>query len=99
MLAVAFVVVSGLSVLGFYGYVLVQFYQESKRFKFRGRFASDGSDDSDLCPETATVPKTSARESIRRETLVHLGLAVSGLVGLFVEIKLINSLVTALHWY
>ena len=96
MLAVA-LMVSGLLVLGFYGYVFVQFHRENKRFKFRSRFASPGSDDSDLCSKTAKLPKTSARESIRRETLIHLGLALGGLVGLFVEIELINSLVTAVH--
>ncbi len=96
MLDVA-LIVSGLSVLGFYGYVLVQFHRESKRFKFRSHFAEGESKDADLCSKATTLPKTSARESIRRETLIHWGLAVSGLVGLFVEIELINSLVTALR--
>lgn len=99
MLGFAFVVVSGILVLGFYGYVLAQFYRENQRYKFRSRFVAPGTDDSDLCSNTAASQKTYSRKLMRRETLIHLALAVSGLVGLFLEIELLNSLVTAVHSY
>jgi hypothetical protein len=95
MLAVAFVVVGGLSVVGFYVYVLLQFYRENQRSKFRSRVETNGDEDSDLCPNPTKAQR--AYGSIRRETLINLILGVSGLVGLFLEIELLNSLVTVGH--
>ena len=97
MLAVAFIVVSGLSVVGFYGYVLLQFYRENQRSKFRNGFETNGDEDSDLCPNPTKSQRAYGHKSIRRETLINLILGVSGLVGLFLEIELLNSLVTVGH--
>jgi hypothetical protein len=96
MLAIAFVVVSGLSVVGFYGYVLLQFYRENQRSKFRSGFEIDGDEDSDLCSNPTKSQRAYGHKSIR-ETLINLILGVSGLVGLFLEIELLNSLVTVGH--
>jgi hypothetical protein len=113
MLAVTFVV-SCLSVCGFYGYVLVQFHREQKRLDAHKkrlpehlyemepepeRNAAESHEDSDLCSRAATLPRADAQALLRRETLIHLGLAVGGLAGLFAGIELFNSLVTWLHWY
>jgi|HubBroStandDraft_6_1064221.scaffolds.fasta_scaffold00490_14 hypothetical protein len=97
MLAVALVVLSGLSVVGFYGYVLLQFYRENQRSKFRTGFETDGEEDSDLCSTPTKRQKAYGQKSIRRETLINLLLGVSWLAGLFLEIELLNSLVAVGH--
>ena len=101
MRVVAFAV-SCLLVLGFYGYVFVQLYREHKRFKglekrlrehlyamTPERHVKNGA------PKVATLPKASER--MRKEALIHVGVAIGGLVGIFAEIGLLSQVVDSLH--
>jgi hypothetical protein len=102
MLAVAGFAVSCLLVLGFYGHVFMQLYREHQRFK-----AQEKRLDEHLCamePEvgikgrslkTSTGPKVPRHT--HKETLIHVGVAIGGLVSVFAEIVLLNWLVTSFH--
>ena len=94
--------ISCLLVFGFYGYVFVQLYREHKRFKgiekrlrehlyamTPEREAKTGA------PEEPTLPKGSDR--LRKEALIHVGVAIGGLVGIFAEIGLLSQVVDSLH--
>jgi hypothetical protein len=98
MRAVAFVV-SCLFVLGFYGYVLTRLYREHKRFKAQEKRLPEHL--YEMEPETATAvaaPKTAAQRTSpngrRKETLLHVGVAIGGLLGVFAEIEFLNQLVS-----
>ncbi len=112
MLAVTFVV-SCLSVCGFYVYVLVQFRREQKRGDAHKKHLpqhlyemesehhqndAENPEDPYFLRPGPTSPWNSPVEVLRRETILGVGLAATGLVALFAGIELFNSLVTWLHW-
>jgi hypothetical protein len=100
MLAMVGVAVGCLLVLGFYGYVFMQLYREHKRFGSLEKRLHEH-----LCaiqPEHYTkpdYPRTAAMPKIprhaRKESLLHVGVAIGGLLGVFAEIGLLNWLVTS----
>jgi len=100
MLAVAGFAVGCLLVLGFYGYVFVQLYREHKRFGSLAKrlhehlcvMEPEGHIKADR-PRTAVTPKIPRHA--RKETLLHVGVAIGGLLGVFAEIGLLNWLVTS----
>jgi hypothetical protein len=101
MRAVAFAV-SCLLVLGFYGYVFAQLYREHKRFKGLEKrlrehlYAMTPELEAKSGPsKVVQLPKVP--EHIRKETLIHVGLAIGGLAGLFAEIGFLSQLVDSLH--
>jgi hypothetical protein len=114
MLAVTFVV-SCLSVCGFYVYVLVQLRREEKRgdahkkrlpehfYEMEPKRREDDVEnpqDPDFLRTLKGIRHNSGAEaSLRRETMVGVGLTVGGLAALFAGIEFFNSLVTWLHWY
>jgi hypothetical protein len=102
VLALAGFAMSCLMVLGFYGYVLVQLYREHKRFAdFEKRlqkhlYGMQPEAEINARPLKRTVlPKIAG--SKRGETLLHVGVAIGGLLGVFAEIGLLNWLVTSFH--
>ena len=114
MLAVTFIV-SCLSVCGFYVYVLVQLRREEKRGDAHKKHLaehlyemesehhqSDAENPEDpyfLSSGRTALSISEATASLRRETMLGVGLTVSGLGALFAGIEFFNSLVTWLHWY
>jgi hypothetical protein len=114
MLAVTFVV-SCLSVCGFYVYVLVHLRREEKRGdahkkrlpehfyetepERREDDVENPQDPDFLRTEISIRPSSEAKASLRRETMLGVGLTVGGLAALFAGIEFFNSLVTWLHWY
>jgi hypothetical protein len=101
MRAVAFAI-SCLLILGFYGYVFTQLYREHKRFKaleqrlreHLNAMVPPGEVQSGPS-KTAALPKI--RGPVRKETLIHVGVAIGGLLGLFAEIGFLNRLVNSFH--
>lgn len=101
MRTVAFAV-SCLLVLAFYGYVFAQLYREHQRFKglekrlhehlFAMAPENEGKSDASKVAELPKIPK-----HIRKETLIHVGVAIGGLAGLFAEIGFLSQLVDSLH--
>ena len=114
MLAVTFII-SCLSVCGFYVYVLVQLRREEKRGdahkkclpehfyemepKRREDDVENPQDPDFLRTLKGIRPNSGAEASLRRETMLGVGLTVGGLAALFAGIEFFNSLVTWLHWY
>jgi hypothetical protein len=114
MLAVTFIV-SCLSVCGFYVYVLVQLRREEKRGDAHKRHLAEhlyemesehhqsdaeNPEDPDFLSSGRTpLSNSEAKASLRRETMLGVGLTVGGLAALFAGIEFFNSLVTWLHWY
>jgi len=101
MRAAAFVV-SCLFVLGFYGYVLTRLYQEHRRFKAQEKRLHEHLYAMEPKTKTAVAaPKTAARRTSpngrRKETLLHIGVAIGGLIGVFAEIEFLNHLVASFH--
>ena len=92
------VAVSCLLVLGFYGYVFAQLYWEHKRFKglekrLRGHLYAMTPERDVKSGPSKVVRLTNAPERIRKETLIHVGVAIGGLVGLFAEIGFLSQMV------
>jgi hypothetical protein len=114
MLAVTFII-SCLSVCGFYVYVLVQLRREEKRGDAhkkrlpehfyemqpeRRQGDAENRQDPDFLRTKISIRHNSGAEaSLRRETMVGVGLTIGGLAALFAGIEFFNSLVTWLHWY
>jgi hypothetical protein len=102
MLAVVGCAVSCLLVLGFYGYVFTQLYREHKRFgslekRLHEHFyvmAPDRRTKAER-PRTEVMPTISRHA--RKETLIHVGVAIGGLLGVFAEIEFLNLLVNSFH--
>jgi hypothetical protein len=111
MLAITFVI-SFLFVCGFYAYVFVHLERERKRlaahkkhlsehlYEMRQDPAGDETADRDA-PDflggASSSVKSKSRETLRRETLIQVSLAVGGLAAIFAGIALFNSLVSKLH--
>ena len=101
MRAVA-VAVSCLLVLGFYGYVFAQLYREHKRFKGLEKrlrehlYAMTPEREVESGP-SKVVRLPNAPERIRKETLIHVGVAIGGLVGLFAEIGFLSQVLDSFH--
>jgi hypothetical protein len=102
MLAVIGIAVGFLLVLGFYGYVFLQLYREHRRFRSMAKrldehlVAAEPSPAMNAVrPKTALAPMVQRRA--RKETLLHLGVAVGGLLGVFAEIGLLNWVVGSFH--
>ena len=94
--------VSCLLVLGFYGYVFVQLYREHKRFKGIEKRLREHlyamtpeREAKSVASKVATLPKSS--DHLRKEALIHVGVAIGGLVGIFAEIGLLSQVVDSLH--
>jgi hypothetical protein len=102
MLAITFVV-SCLSVCAFYVYVLVHLERERKRMKAHEKHLPEHFYEMEPKPRErdADNPKDPpiSEEILRRQTMIHLGLTLGGLIALFGGIEFFNSLVTWLHWY
>jgi hypothetical protein len=94
--------ISSLLVLGFYGYVFTQLFREHKRFKaLESRLRehlyaieSEGGVKGDPS-KTAASPKIPGQ--MRKDTLIQLGVAIGGLVGLFAEIGFLSQMVNSFH--
>ena len=102
MLAVAGFAIGGVLVLGFYGYIFLQLYHEHKRVSslekrlrdhLVGMDAESESEADSL--QAGTLSKISKRA--QHETLIQVGVAIGGLVGIFAEIGLLNRLVDSFH--
>jgi|ERR1700677_507770 hypothetical protein len=102
MLAVVGFALSCLLVLGFYGYVFMQLYREHKRLKAQEKRLDEHLYAMGPEIEIKGRPlKTSTGRKVPRhthkETLIHVGVAIGGLVSVFAEIGLLNWLVTSFH--
>jgi hypothetical protein len=102
MLAVAGMVLGSLLVLGFYGYVFLRLYREHKRFRtiekrLNDHFFAMGSSIELKAGrlKQAGAPKIPKRAP--KETLIHVGVALGGLLGVFAEIGLLNWVVNSFH--
>jgi hypothetical protein len=102
MLAVMGIAVGGLLVLGFYGYVFLQLYREHRRFRSIEERLDEHLLAAEPAPEMKAVrtkmvlaPKVQRRA--RKETLLHVGVALGGLLGVFAEIGLLNWVVSSFH--
>jgi hypothetical protein len=89
-------------VLGFYGYVFMQLYREYQRFEAQEKHLAEHLCAIRLNPEIragrakkAKLPKLPGH--IRKETLIHVGVALGGLLGVFAEIDFLNRVVSAFH--
>ena len=101
MRAVAFAV-SCLLVLGFYGYVFAQLYREHKRFKglekrLREHLYAMTPELEGKSGLSKVVRLPKVPEHIRKETLIHVGLAIGGLAGLFAEIGFLSQMIDSFH--
>lgn len=101
MRAIAFGVTS-LLVLGFYGYLLSQFYREYKRFHTHEKRLHEhpsgmGAKRNIMVtlPERATLPNVP--KHVRKETLIDIAVAIGGLLGVFTEIGFLNRVVGSFH--
>lgn len=102
MLAVIGIAVGCLLVLGFYGYVFLQLYREHRRFRSMAKRLDEHLVAAETSPAMNAVrPKTPPAPMVqrraRKETLLHLGVAVGGLLGVFAEIGLLNWVVSSFH--
>ncbi len=101
MRAVAFAI-SCLLILGFYGYVFTQLYREHKRFKaleqrLRDHLYAKAPEGEVKGGPSKTAASPKIRGPLRKESLIHVGVAIGGLLGLFAEIGLLNRLVNSFH--
>ena len=99
MLAIAGFAIGGVLVLGFYGYVFWQLYCEHKRVRGLERRLREhlvGMDAESESESESDFPKNLVKR-VRRETMIQVGVAIGGLVGIFAEIGLLNQLVDSLH--
>lgn len=102
MLAVVGIAVGCLLVLGFYGYVFLQLYREHRRFRSMAKRLDEHLVAAETSPamnavRTKTPPAPMVQQRARKETLLHLGVAVGGLLGVFAEIGLLNWVVSSFH--
>jgi hypothetical protein len=102
MVAVVGCAVSCFLVLGFYGYVFMQLYREHKRFgslekRLHEHFYVMEPDRHTQAEQSTTevLPKT--LRYARKESLIDLGVAIGGLLGVFAEIEFLNLLVNSFH--
>jgi hypothetical protein len=91
MLAIAGFAIVGVLVLGFYGYVFLQLYREHQRVGALEKRLSDHLVGMDAENESDSPRKFT--KDARHETLIQVGVAIGGLVGIFAEIGLLNQLV------
>ena len=93
MLAMVGFAIGGVLVLGFYGYVFLQLYREHKRAVSVEKRLHEHlvAMDSNSEPEPDFLKKFA--KGARHETLIQVGVAIGGLVGIFAEIGLLNRLV------
>jgi hypothetical protein len=102
MLAVAGIVLGGLLVLGFYGYVFLRLYREHKHFRTIERrlnehFIAMGSSTELKASRLKQVMAPKIPKRARKEALIHVGVALGGLLGVFAEIGLLNWVVDSFH--
>jgi hypothetical protein len=101
MLAVAGFAAVGVLVVGFYGYVFWQLYREHKRVgslekRLRQHLVRmDAGSESE--PDLPAVALSQQSKRVRHETLIQVGVAIGGLVGIFAEIGLLSQLADSLH--
>ncbi len=98
MLAVIGIAVGGLLVLGFYGYVFLQLYREHQRFRsceqrLHDHFLAIDSAAGNEPDRARTTVAAKILNSARKETLIQVGVALGGLLGVFAEIGLLNWVV------
>jgi hypothetical protein len=93
MLAIAGFVIGGVLVLGFYGYVFLQLYREHQRVGALEKRLSDHLVGMDAENESESDSPRKFTKHARHETLIQVGVAIGGLVGIFAEIGLLNQLV------
>jgi hypothetical protein len=102
MLAVAGFAAVGVLVVGFYGYVFWQLYREHKRVgslekRLRDHLVEMDAE-SEVEPDSPSAGKLSqVSKHMRHETLIQVGVAIGGLVGIFAEIGLLSQLADSLH--
>jgi hypothetical protein len=102
ILAVIGIAVGCLLALGFYGYVFLQLYREHRRFRSMAKRLDEHLLAPEPSPElkavrTKTVLAPKVQRRARKETLLHVGVALGGLLGVFAEIGLLNWVVNSFH--
>jgi hypothetical protein len=89
-------------VIGFYGYVFFHLYCEHQKTMDRRKSMPDslGGFDARVKPGTRASREEVSRvitRSLHRQALVQVGVAVSGLIAIFAEIRILDQLVKAFH--
>jgi hypothetical protein len=92
-------VLGGLLVFGFYGHVFSQLYREHERIKAQERrlpehFYAMESEHETKGARPQSVPVQKVLGDTRKDALIHAGVAVGGLLGLFSQIAFLNWLVS-----
>ena len=88
--------------VGILWYVFAQLYREHKRFQGLEKrlrehlYAMTPEREAKSCPsKVARLPRVP--EHIRKETLIHVGVAIGGLAGLFAEIGFLSQMIDSFH--
>ena len=89
-------------VLGFYGYVFMQLYREYQRFEAQEKHLAEhlyavGPEPEIRAGRARTATLSRPPGHIRKETLIHVVVALGGLLGVFAEIDFLNRVVSAFH--
>jgi hypothetical protein len=102
MLTIAACILSGIVVLGFYGYVFSHLYSEHRKMKRLDKYLAEhmapigGRREPKAKTEIKQRPRKSAG-SFRAEALVNVGVSVAGLTAIFAELEILNRLLNASH--
>jgi len=102
VLTVIACVASCLLVLGFYGYVFLQLYREHRRYTALENRLREHLYEMEPKPQIKMGPSNraglpKAPKHIRKETLIQVGVAIGGLLGIFAEIGFLNGLINSFH--
>jgi hypothetical protein len=102
MLSILGLVIGGLFVVGFYGYVFAHLYGEYARHRVSRRdleahvTAIKADEPKKIAPANASA-STQRRNGLHDENLLNLAIAAVGLLGLFGELFVLNGLLAATH--
>jgi hypothetical protein len=81
--------------VGFYGYLVLEFYREHKRLRSYERRSNRMHAADPEIPKRALPSQTP--EVDRKQALVSVGVAIGGLLGIFAEIEFLNRLLSSAH--
>src|SRR5580698_10487090 len=102
MLTIAACILSGIVVLGFYGYVVAHLSREHRKMKARDQHVADHVSRISTSCETKPLPspqqsRKKTPSSFRTEALVNVGVALGGLAAMFAEIEILSRLLSSSH--
>lgn len=102
MLTIVACILSGVVVLGFYGYVFAHLLGEHRKMKRLEKHLADHM--SRVSPRQQPKAKTGAETQSRRfpgafrsEALVNVAVTAAGLAAMFAELEILNQLLSASH--